>query len=127
MRKKIIFVLTGSILWLLFSVPVMARTLPIIVKWENGNGYDEAGEKLEDTWAYDSVHKAGKYVLFGEAGEVIKKSETWENRDQVKENFTVTNQDIGTLAIRAEVFSGFTGTVEAVSYTHLTLPTKRIV
>lgn len=112
MSKKIIFVLTGTILWLLFSVPVMARTFPIIVKWENGNGYDETGKKLEDTWAYDSVHETGKYVLFGEEGEVIKKSETWENRNQVKENFTVTNQDTGTLAIRVEVFSGFTGTVE---------------
>ena len=60
----------------MFSVPVMAVSiveLPVITKWENGNGYDEKGNRLEDTWAYDSVHEAGRYVLFGKNGEVLKK------------------------------------------------------
>ena len=39
--------------WMMFSVPVMAVSiveLPVITKWENGNGYDEKGNRLEDTW-----------------------------------------------------------------------------
>ena len=58
---------------------------------------------LEDTWAYDSVHEAGRYVLFGKNGEVLKKSEDWKKKEQISENFTVTNQNTGILAIRAEV------------------------
>ena len=60
----------------MFSIPVMAmdiEELPVITRWENGNGYGEGGKRLEDTWAYDSVHEAGRYVLFGKTGEVLKK------------------------------------------------------
>ena len=78
MRKRIIFVLTCTALCFMFSIPVMAmdiEELPVITRWENGNGYGEGGKRLEDTWAYDSVHEAGRYVLFGKTGEVLKKSE----------------------------------------------------
>ena len=99
----------------MFSIPVMAmdiEELPVITRWENGNGYGEGGKRLEDTWAYDSVHEAGRYVLFGKTGEVLKKSENWEKKEQVSENFTVTNQNSGTIAIRAEVLENFAGIVK---------------
>lgn len=115
MRKRIIFVLTCTVFWLVFTVPVLAVTieeLPVITRWENGNGYDEDGNRLADTWAFDSVHEAGRYVLFGKTGEVLQKAEEWEKKEQVSENFTVTNQNMGTVAIRAEVFEGFAGTVK---------------
>lgn len=114
-RKRVIFVLTCTIFWLVFSVSVLAVTieeLPVISRWENGNGYDEDGNRLEDTWAYDSLHEAGRYVLFGKTGEVLQKAEEWEKKEQVSENFTVTNQNTGTVAIRAKVFEDFAGTVE---------------
>ena len=115
MRKRIIFVLTCTALCFMFSIPVMAmdiEELPVITRWENGNGYGEGGKRLEDTWAYDSVHEAGRYVLFGKTGEVLKKSENWEKKEQVSENFTVTNQNSGTIAIRAEVLENFAGIVK---------------
>lgn len=115
MSKRIVFVLICTIFWMMFSVPVMAVSiveLPVITKWENGNGYDEKGNRLEDTWAYDSVHEAGRYVLFGKNGEVLKKSEDWKKKEQISENFTVTNQNTGILAIRAEVYEEFSGTVK---------------
>ena len=52
MSKRIVFVLICTIFWMMFSVPVMAVSiveLPVITKWENGNGYDEKGNRLEDT------------------------------------------------------------------------------
>ena len=67
---------------------------------------------MADTWAFDSVHEAGRYVLFGKNGEVLQKAEVWEKKEQVSENFTVTNQNTGTIAIRAEVFEDFEGTVK---------------
>lgn len=115
MGKRIIFVLTCTALCFMFSIPVMAmdiEELPVITRWENGNGYGEGGKRLEDTWAYDSVHEAGRYVLFGKTGEVLKKSENWEKKEQVSENFTVTNQNSGTIAIRAEVLENFAGIVK---------------
>ena len=83
------------------------------------NGYDEDGNRLEDTWAYDSLHEAGRYVLFGKTGEVLQKAEEWEKKEQVSENFTVTNQNTGTVAIRAKVFEDFadwTEQIPAVNY-----------
>ena len=115
MRKRIIFVLTCTIFWFVFTVPVLAVTieeLPVITRWESGKGYDEDGNCLADTWAFDSVHEAGRYVLFGKNGEVLQKAEVWEKKEQVSENFTVTNQNTGTIAIRAEVFEDFEGTVK---------------
>lgn len=115
MRKRIIFVLTCTIFWFVFTAPVLAVTieeLPVITRWENGKGYDEDGNCLVDTWAFDSVHEAGRYVLFGKNGEVLQKAEDWEKKEQVSENFTVTNQSMGTVAIRTEVFGDFAGTVK---------------
>ena len=42
----------------------------------------------------------------------MQKAEVWEKKEQVSENFTVTNQNTGTIAIRAEVFEDFEGTVK---------------
>ena len=49
---------------------------------------------------------------FGKNGEVLKKSEDWKKKEQISENFTVTNQNTGILAIRAEVYEEFSGTVK---------------
>ncbi|MDY5028068.1 MAG: hypothetical protein SPF19_16380 [Oliverpabstia sp.] len=85
--------------------------LPVIASWENGNGYAEDGTMLSGTWAYDSVNTAGKYVLFGEDGTVLKKSDQWENRETASDNFTATEQEPATIALRVEPFLGFEGTV----------------
>lgn len=77
--------LTCTIFWLVFSVSVLAVTieeLPVISRWENGNGYDEDGNRLEDTWAYDSLHEAGRYVLFGKTGEVLQKQKNGKRRSR---------------------------------------------
>ena len=56
--------------------------------------------KLGDTFCLERLEK------------YCKKAEEWEKKEQVSENFTVTNQNTGTVAIRAKVFEDFAGTVE---------------
>ena len=87
------------------------NNLPKIVKWENGNGFDAKGTMLKDCWAYDMVNSAGRYVLFSEAGSVLEKAETWNDRGSVNENFTPTEQETATIALRVEPFSGFNGKI----------------
>lgn len=115
MYKKLLFLIVSVVFC--FSIPLYAKAeerkeLPAIIRWENGNGFDGSGNMIVDTWAVDTVNESGKYVLFGTEGEVLKKSDVWDNRNQINENFTETNQNTGTLAIRGEKFEGFSGIVE---------------
>lgn len=87
-----------------------AYTLPVIVQWQDGHAYQEGGEQIFDTWAYDSVNPAGKYVLFGQDGTVLKKTENLEKTD-LESDYTSTELVQATLALRADVFDGFSGTI----------------
>ena len=88
--------------------------LPVITQWIEGKGYDSTGKMLADTWAYDSVNVSGKYVLFGTEGEVLQKAEDWQERNETEENYSVTDQNTGIIAIRCSTFPDFTGIVEGV-------------
>lgn len=84
--------------------------LPVIASWQDGHGYREDGTQILDGWAYDSVNPAGKYVLFGTDGSVLRKSESQEMADP-SEDYTGTELVPAVLALRAEIFEGFQGTV----------------
>lgn len=86
--------------------------LPQVVRWENGNGYDEKGELIKESWAYDTVNQAGKYVLFDATGIVLQKTDDWEEREDVTDNFTSTELETATIALRGEGFSGFSGQIK---------------
>ena len=76
--------LTCTIFWFVFTVPVLAVTieeLPVITRWESGKGYDEDGNCLADTWAFDSVHEAGRYVLL-KNGEVLQKQKSGKRKNR---------------------------------------------
>lgn len=88
--------------------------LPQIVRWEGGHGFDREGTMLSGGWAYDAVNSAGKYVLFGADGFVLRKVDHWDDKDSVKENFTRTEQVTATIALRADVFPGFQGEISVV-------------
>lgn len=93
---------------------VMAKEseeLPQIAEWENGNGLDASGSIIKDRWAYDTVNPAGRYVLFGEQGEVVRKKEAWEDTGEDCKNYTVTEQNPGKFGFRCQIFEGFAGTV----------------
>lgn len=87
------------------------ENLPVIVRWEEGQGFDSAGMPIKGGWAYDGVNEAGKYVLFDENGMVQKKAESWDDREDAGEYFTSTEQETGTIALRSEVFEGFAGEI----------------
>ena len=77
--------LTCTIFWFVFTVPVLAVTieeLPVITRWESGKGYDEDGNCLADTWAFDSVHEAGRYVLFGKMEKYCKKQKSGKRKNR---------------------------------------------
>lgn len=94
-----------------YAAEVDDTELLVITNWENGNGYAEDGTMISGTWAYDTVNPAGKYVLFGEDGTVQKKSDQWEGRETAEDNFTATELQPATIALRVEAFSGFDGTI----------------
>ena len=87
-----------------------ATDLPQIVSWDDGHGYLESGEMLRNDWGYDTVNPAGKYVLFDEEGAILRRSESMEAG--LEDNYTGTEQVPAVIAFRAQVFDGFTGTIE---------------
>lgn len=87
-----------------------ATDLPQIVSWDGGHGYLESGEMLRNDWGYDTVNPAGKYVLFDEEGAILRRSESMEAG--LEDNYTGTEQVPAVIAFRAQVFDGFTGTIE---------------
>ena len=87
-----------------------ATDLPQIVSWDGGHGYLESGEMLRNDWGYDTVNPAGKYVLFDEEGAILRRSESMEAG--LEDNYTDTEQVPAVSAFRAQVFDGFTGTIE---------------
>ena len=105
-----LFVLTGA--------SVLAEDepsdLPVITQWDQGKGYDASGSMLKDTWALDSVNVDGKYVLFGADGEVLQKADKWQERNETEENYSITDQSTGIIAVRCSTFQDFTGIVEGV-------------
>lgn len=100
---------------MLYTVPVNAEDkdaqLPVITSWQDGHGYREDGTQILDGWAYDSVNPAGKYVLFGADGSVLRKAESQKKTDP-SEDYTGTELVSAVIALRAEVFEGFHGTVK---------------
>lgn len=87
-----------------------ATDLPQIVSWDGGHGYLESGEMLRNDWGYDTVNPAGKYVLFDEEGAILRRSESMEAG--LEDNYTGTEQVPAVIAFQAQVFDGFTGTIE---------------
>lgn len=106
-------VLTG----VLVTAPVCAESgdenLPVIARWQDGHGYQEDGAQIAGEWAYDSVNPAGKYVLFGEDGAVVRKSENMETSG-IGEDYTGTELVPAVMALRAETFEGFHGTIQVL-------------
>ena len=76
--------------------------LPVIIRWEAGNGYDGNGSRITGGWAYDTANEAGRYVLFDENGMVLKKAESWETRDDTEE--LVLRQE--KVQVKRELFFG---------------------
>ncbi len=103
----LLFFLSGSRV----SAEEIPENLPVIVRWEEGQGFDSAGMPIIGGWAYDDVNEAGKYVLFDENGMVQKKAESWDDREDAGEYFTSTEQETGTIALRSEIFDGFEGKI----------------
>lgn len=115
MRSKkwmVLTILLSSGLFAVIEVNAQqeAYTLPVITQWEDGYGYQEDGTQILDAWAYDSVNPAGKYVLFGANGYVLKKTEDLSQTD-IENDYTGTELVQATIAVRADVFEGFCGTV----------------
>lgn len=98
-------------------VPAYAKSgspeLPVIAMWQDGHGYREDGTQITGEWAYDSVNPAGKYVLFGEDGAVVRKAESQDTGD-IGEDFTGTELIPAVIALRAETFEGFHGTIQVL-------------
>lgn len=89
------------------------QELPVIVQWQDGHGYQEDGTPIAGSWAYDSVNPAGKYVLFGEDGAVVRKSESM-GESGIGEDYTGTEMVPAVIALRAKTFKGFHGTVSVL-------------
>lgn len=108
----LVMILLAGAIWV---VPVYAEEenpeLPVIALWQEGHGYQEDGTQIVGGWAYDSVNTAGKYVLFGEDGTVIRKAER-QDTAEIMEDYTGTELVPAVIALRAEVFEGFQGTVQ---------------
>lgn len=108
----------GFYLVILITMPVsvladiVTQELPQIVSWEDGHGYLENGEMLRDGWGYDTVNPAGNYVLFDRDGTILRRSESMDTG--VEDNYTGTEQVPSVIAFRAQVFEGFTDTIEVV-------------
>lgn len=115
-RKMCCLIATCSLLVCMFRAEIFAKgneqqELPEIIRWEEGRGFDEQGEQIVGSWAYDTVNVEGKYVLFDDMGNVRAKTDQWKERETYAENFTDTEQATATLALRTEYFPKFTGTV----------------
>lgn len=108
-----IWMLMGILFLSPASVKGKGGELPVIIKWQDGYAYQDDGKKITGTWAYDSVNPAGKYVQFGEDGSVIQKTDD-QKRKKPEENYTGTEQIPAVIAVRADVFEGFYGTISLV-------------
>lgn len=117
-KKITAILLLVCTLFVLTSASVLAEDepsdLPVITQWDQGKGYDASGSMLKDTWALDSVNVDGKYVLFGADGEVLQKADKWQERNETEENYSITDQSTGIIAVRCSIFPDFTGIVEGV-------------
>lgn len=117
-KKTCRTILIIGLLFFLFGSHVYAEEvlegLPEIVRWEDGGGFDGAGNRITQGRAYDAVSEAGRYVLFDENGMVQKKADSWESREKTGEYFTFTEQETGTIALRAVVFDGFEGEISVM-------------
>lgn len=87
-----------------------AENLPQIVSWQDGKGYQSDGTFIADGWGYDTVNPAGKYVLFDENGMVQLRTETMDPVN-AEDEYSGTELEPANIAVRAEIFEGFTGKV----------------
>lgn len=87
------------------------ENLPEVFSWQDGQGLDKDGTILADTWAYDMVNAAGKYVLFDEAGAVIRRQDkAWE--ESLSEDYTSTDAEPGIFMLRCTVPDDFSGAIQ---------------
>lgn len=66
-RKMCCLIATCSLLVCMFRAEIFAKgneqqELPEIIRWEEGRGFDEQGEQIVGSWAYDTVNVEGKYI-----------------------------------------------------------------
>ena len=47
-------------------------------------------------------------------GEVLQKADKWQERNETEENYSITDQSTGIIAVRCSTFPDFTGIVEGV-------------
>lgn len=87
--------------------------LPKIASWEDGHGYQEDGTEITDSWAYDLVNPAGRYVLFDADGEVLQKTDHKESAD-LSSDYSGTETDPAILVIRSEIPEEFQGTIHVL-------------
>lgn len=85
--------------------------LPEITEWEDGKGLDKSGRMIVASWAYDTINPAGKYVLLGKSGNVLRRQDRMDDEDVLENSYTATESDPGRFAVRCDVFSGFMGSV----------------
>lgn len=118
-KKKIFGIILAA--GLLLSMPgghvsaeEIPEDLPVIVRWKEGGGFDSAGNRITQCWAYDTASEAGKYVLFDENGAVQKKADNWEDREEAGEYFTATEQETGMIALRSGISGVFEGKISVV-------------
>lgn len=96
-RKMCCLIATCSLLVCMFRAEIFAKgneqqELPEIIRWEEGRGFDEQGEQIVGSWAYDTVNVEGKYVLFDDMGNVSAKTDQWKERETYAENLRIRNK-----------------------------------
>lgn len=112
-KVRILGMLVLTVLCHTVSVNAEDKEIPEIVLWQDGHGYQADGEQIKDSWAYDTVNPAGKYVLFGKDGAVLRKAESQELAE-IEEDYSSTELVPAILAVRADTFEGFQGVVSVL-------------
>lgn len=93
------------------EVPTKSQDVPVIVKWQEGHGFEESDRMIYEGWAFDPEN--GSYVKF-ENGCVSVKADRILETDDYDAYFTDTEAAAGTLAVRGEVLKYFSGSIRVV-------------
>jgi len=93
------------------EVPKKSQDVPVIVKWQEGHGFEESDRMIYEGWAFDPEN--GSYVKF-EDGSVLVKADCILETDDYAAYFTDTEAASGTLAVRGEVIKYFSGSIQVV-------------
>lgn len=92
----------GACLWKRGSEK--SQDVPVIVKWQEGHGFEESDRMIYEGWAFDPEN--GSYVKF-EDGSVLVKADCILETDDYAAYFTDTEAASGTLAVRGKLSNTF--------------------